>query len=142
MASVLDAPLEASAPDVAELLATVEALRAENAELRGQILRLSSGQAHDDCAHGGFGRAVSDVSEATSQSAATATAHVRRKKNAIDLEMGKTAYCAPAASTCQNLFNRSDVLPFEEDSPLFRLKMDELVSHVLLLALLRVVFSE
>lgn len=132
----------AGTEDVHELLAVVEALRAENAELRLQVLHLTSTAGSSERMHGGLlmksdagaetlcMKSFSSLSEAASQNAVNANATVRQKKNNIDLVMGKSAYHAPHVSSFRNLFNRSDVLQFEEDSPMFRLKMDELVGLI------------
>ena len=112
-------------PSGTDLESEVVALREENAELRRK-LSLATGEKFvaSSGTLGGFTfESNSNISEASS-------AKLWRNKDAIDMETGKKAYSAPQVDSFRNLFNQSDVLQFEEDSPSFRLKIDELEESV------------
>jgi hypothetical protein len=118
---------------VAGLLATVEALRAENAELRQQLLHRPSGHSLSAGAGaGGEGGLQARSSSSVSEAGVQANAKAWRNKAALDQETGRKAFNPPHVDRFRHLFNQSDLLQFEEDSPSFRLKIDELVSEVLL----------
>lgn len=127
-------------PDAAALLSIIDALREENADLR---LRLRQRLPEADGRDGGAAASNSEIANPASRfhahssssisetGVAQAKAKVRRNKHAIDAELGKEdVFTAPHVDSFRNLFNQSDLLQFEEDSPTFRLQVDELVNLI------------